>query len=702
MRVRMGLLIGVAVIPLVGLTGVSGVGATDPWTAPHVEQIISGPSRPGVAAWGVAYNPVSGEIIVGDYASAQVRRFSIGGVHLGDFTNPNGSTQGVASAVAVDARDGSVYVAQVGDGRISRDVRKYDVAGSFLYDFDVPGSVAWLTVQDDGDLWTAEPFAGAKIHELRVSDATRLATIVRTVATPGTAPGRFKQLTGIDVDAAGNVYVADTGNGTVHVLGPTGTWLDDVGNRSRFPGDLRGVVVDDAAGRLYVADAHSGEIEVFTLSGAPVATFGSLGEAPGQFVDGARQLAVLPGGDLLAADYGARRVQRFTPDGGSVSQFPDPPQPAAPDGLALPRGIAVDPATGDVLVADAWNQRIQRFAPDGTLLAVHGRRGSLPPDGMNYPRSIAVDPATGHVWVPNYEGNPDLVVYDRDFRFLRRIDVPRFVSDIDIVGGVAHLVVRRTGSVMRIDTVTGTTTGTCCTGLGLLRGIAVDPVNGDYWLTSDTQPRVLVVRQDGTLVRQVSVDGRGWGVTIVGEVVYVADASANRVLAFDRLTGARLGSFGTAGSLPGQLRGPSGITHDADGDLYVVEERGGRVQVFGHDPLPAPETVAPGLTWTGPLPLTGAPLPLRLTGRANDASGVLRVEVLVQHVAAGTSWNATSALWSPSATWNQAVISGPASDVAWSFTVVPATAGTSFLVRVRATDVHGVQRTIARTVSTTA
>jgi DNA-binding beta-propeller fold protein YncE len=319
---------------------------------------------------------------------------------------------------------------------------------------------------------------------------------------------------------------------------------------------------------------------------------------------------------------------------------------------------------------------------------------------MNYPRSIAVDPATGDVWVPNYEGNPDLVVYDRNFNYLRRIDIPRFVGDIEIVGGVAHLVVRRTGSVMRVDTATGATLGSCCTGLGLLRGIAVDPVTGDYWLTSDVQPRVFVVRQDGTLVRQLSVDGRGWGVTIAGEVAYVADASANKIIAFDRATGTRLGTFGTAGSLPGQLRGPSGIVHDAGGDVYVVEERGGRVQVFGNDALPAPETVVPAVTWVGPVPTTGAPLPLVVRGRASDVSGVLRVEVLVKRIAAGTHWNATSALWNSATTWNQAVIAGPATDVGWSFTIVPATTATEYLVRVRATDAHGNVRTIGRTVVT--
>ena len=45
---------------------------------------------------------------------------------IGDFINPNVSIAGVVSAIAVDPRDGSTYVAVTGDGRNSKDVRKYD------------------------------------------------------------------------------------------------------------------------------------------------------------------------------------------------------------------------------------------------------------------------------------------------------------------------------------------------------------------------------------------------------------------------------------------------------------------------------------------------------------------------------------------------------------------------------------------------
>lgn len=681
-------LAGAALVVTTLVSGPVPAGAAAPWQAPRIERIMGGPSRPGVAAWGLAYNPVSAELIVGDYISNQVRRFGLDGTWLGDFSNPKGSVGGVGSALAVDPRDGSTYLAVTGDGKSSKDVRKYDVNGTFLYDFDLPGSITWLTVDDDGFLWAPEAFGGTRIQQWRVSDASKSATSELSMGQGGTGPGKLGRLNGIDVDAEGNVYVVDAGNRTVHVFGPTGSWRFDMGGRTLFPGDMRGITVDDETQRVYVANSQAGTIEVFNTSGAHLSTFGSLGTGPGQFRDGARQLTLTPDGDLWAADYADRRVERFTAGGTFLTEFPQPPQLPDPAGFASARGVAVDPVTGDVLVADNWNQRVYRFAPDGTPLQTFGQRGSFLPDGMNYPRSIAVDPDTRNVWVANYEGNPDLVVYTPGFdQVVRVIHVPRFVNDMDIVGGLAYLLVRRTGSVLVYDTSTGVLQRTCCTDLGYLRGIAVDAATGNLWLTSDAAAQVYVVSPAGSLLRTIPVDGRAWGVTIVDDVVYVADPKANEVIAFDRPTYARLGTFGTKGFLPGQFAGPSGIASDADGRLYVVEDDGARVDVFAPIPAPAPESVKPTITMAAVAPDT--PAPLILTGGAADASGVLQVEVQVQDTVTGRYWDARTGTWGPYR-WNHAVVWGPSTDVTWRFTATTALSGRTYAVKARSYDAVGL------------
>jgi DNA-binding beta-propeller fold protein YncE len=344
--------------------------------------------------------------------------------------------------------------------------------------------------------------------------------------------------------------------------------------------------------------------------------------------------------------------------------------------------------TGDILVADNWNQRIQRFAPDGTLLQVFGERGSFPPAGMNYPRSIAVDPATRNVWVGNYEGTPDLMVFTPNFGVVRHIDTPRFINDVEISGGKAYVLMRRDGnndgSVMVFDAATGALLRTCCTGLGWLRGVAVDPNNGNLWLTADSGTRVFVVTSAGSLLRTLNVDSRPWGVTIVGNVAYVTDTSAHRVIAFDRTSYARVGQFGTRGPAPGQMIGPSGIDHDAAGNLYVVEDDAGRVQRFVWAAAPSPETVKPTIAWSAP----GGSVPLTFTGTAADASKVMLVEVQVRDPATGTYWNTRTGAWGKSV-WNRAVVWGALKTPSWRYTFVPTVAGHTYAVKARSIDALG-------------
>ena len=660
-----------------------------PWVAPHVERIIGGPSRPGIAAWGVAYNPVTDELLVGDYVSKQVRRYERDGTWIADFNNPLGYIPGVVSAIAVDPNDGSTYVAVTGDGSNSRDVRKYDIDGNYIYGADLIGNITWVTVDDEGDVWTPGAFSGPGIHEYSFDDDTETATELRSVGTKGSDPGELNRLTGIEVDADGNIYVSDPGNGNVHVFGPDGAWRFDVGSKALFPGDLRGVVVNDAVDRLYVANSQQGRVEIFDLDGAHLGGFGGIGSGDGRFLDGARQLAVTPDDHVWAADYASARVQEFSAGGTYLAQFPDPAQSPDPAGLASARGIAVDPVTGDVLVADNWNQRVQRFAPDGTLLQVFGERGSFPPAGMNYPRSVAVDPDTRNVWVGNYEGDPDVMVYTPGFDVVRHIVTARFVNDIDIVDGEAFVLFRRItsyqGGIQVYDTDTGELLRTYNTRVGWLRGIAVDPATGNMWVTSDSSKNVFVLDPDGALLQTVSVDSRPWGITIDGDIVYVADTRAHRVIAFDRADYGRVGSFGVKGLKPGQMVGPSGIDHDAEGDLYVVEDDGGRVQRFGWGQLPNPETVRPTISWTTP----PASLPLRIQGSAADPSRVLQVEVLVQDPSTGRYWNARTTAWGTSLTWNRAIVWGALGAPQWRFTLVPTVAGTTYTVKARAIDAFG-------------
>jgi DNA-binding beta-propeller fold protein YncE len=61
--------------------------------------------------------------------------------------------------------------------------------------------------------------------------------------------------------------------------------------------------------------------------------------------------------------------------------------------------------------------------------------------------------------------------------------------------------------------------------------------------------------------------------------LWVTDGGTSRVLKYD-LNGNYLYGWGAPGGLPGQFRGPHGITVDQEGNLYIAEVFNGRVQKF--------------------------------------------------------------------------------------------------------------------------
>ena len=114
------------------------------------------------------------------------------------------------------------------------------------------------------------------------SPALALELLAGGIGGPGNADGagidaHFGAPTGVAVDSAGNLYVADTGNHTIRKVAPTGvvTTLagtagmdgsaDGTGAAARFSSPT-GIAVD-SAGNVYVADQSNSTIRKLTPTG---------------------------------------------------------------------------------------------------------------------------------------------------------------------------------------------------------------------------------------------------------------------------------------------------------------------------------------------------------------------------------------------------------------------------------------------------
>ncbi len=298
-----------------------------------------------------------------------------------------------------------------------------------------PGGVA---VDGAGNLYVAD---GTNHRIRKVSPAG----VVSTLAGSGTggfadgagAQAQFYYPGGVAVDGAGNVYVADGSNhrirkvtaaGVVSTLAGSGSggFADGAGAQAQFY-DPTGVAVD-GAGTVYVADRDNNRIRKVTAAGA-VSTLAGSGTAG--FADGAGALAkftfpvdvaVDKAGSIFVADgacgrfdYGNWdnfRIRKVTASG-VVSTLAGSGIWGLTDGMgtqarfAFPLGVAVDSA-GNVLVADSENNRIRKVGADGVVSTLAGSGCGYDCGGFadgvgaqarfNIPSGVAVDGA-GNIYV---------------------------------------------------------------------------------------------------------------------------------------------------------------------------------------------------------------------------------------------------------------------------------------------------------------
>jgi sugar lactone lactonase YvrE len=362
----------------------------------------------------------------------------------------------------------------------------------------------------------------------------------RTVASDLSAP------MGLAVDLAGNLYIAEFGNGEVVKLPADGSPRTTVATGLGQPA---GIALD-TAGNLYVADFTDSRVVKVPLDGSPQSDVGTGLMAPfGVAVDST--------GNVYIADSYHNRVVKVPADGS--------PQSDVGTGLALPQAVAVA-ANGDLYIADAGHARVVKVPADNSPQSDVGTEfGSL--------SAVAVDGA-GNVYTTDNNGNRATEVPADG---TPRIDVGTALNNPDGIAvapsryapGTVFLANAYDDTVVQLA-ADGTVQGTVGSGLNRPFGVAVDAFGNVYIADTDNN-RVVEVPADGspqTTVGSGLSHPYGLAVDAAGNV-YIADTDNNRVV--------EVPADGSPQTTVDTGVSGTGVAVDAAGNVYIADGNNGRV-----------------------------------------------------------------------------------------------------------------------------
>jgi uncharacterized protein (TIGR03437 family) len=411
---------------------------------------------------------------------------------------------------------------------------------------------------------------------------------------------------GLAIDSAGNVYIADTADNAIRKVDANGNITTFAGDSYAFFGGDAGPanqaqlylpsgVAVDSSGNVYIADSGNAAIRKVTTDGnintivgdtsngnPPIGYAGDGGPAYKASLRQPTEVMVDSSGNLYIADTGNSAIRKVDTKN-NISTIAGTGTPgAATDGsdatkatLNFPSGVAVD-SSGNVYIADSLNLRIRKVASGGGISTVAGNGVySYSGDGgpataaqLNSPEAVAAD-SSGNLYIADTGNN------------------------------VVRKVVNGTITNFAGNASAGSGSGQ----LNGPQGLAVDS-SGNVYISDTQNNRVLKATPAGAISTYAGNGAAGFGgdggaagsaqlnsplalAVDSGGNLYIADFGNSRIRkvtpggAISTVAGNGAAGYSGDGlaAANAQINLPQGVAVDAAGDIFIADSGNGVVRM---------------------------------------------------------------------------------------------------------------------------
>ncbi len=268
-------------------------------------------------------------------------------------------------------------------------------------------------------------------------------------ATGLAADAELNTPSGVVLDSAGNLYIADTSNNVIRKVAPatnsTGQTITTVVGLNSYTGNTfngdggsatlaalskPSAMLYDSAGNFYIADTNNnairrvdhltGIISTVAGTGNPTGLYGGdNGPATKATLNHPVGIALDASGNLYIADTGNNVIRKVTYPSGTITTvagngnfgYGGDGSKATFATLGHPKGVVVDSA-GNIYISDSLNNRIRIVTANGTINTIAGTgavgwtgdNGPALSATLNSPAQISMD-AKGNIYVADTSNN---------------------------------------------------------------------------------------------------------------------------------------------------------------------------------------------------------------------------------------------------------------------------------------------------------